>query len=643
VVGSSRTVRARFPDGSELQVPAGIPLAEVARLRGEEGVLAAVVDGQARDLSAPLDQDAQVRFLRFEDPEGRQIFWHSSAHLLAQAVKELFPQAKLAIGPPIEDGFYYDIDVGRPLEPEDLQRIEDRMRELAARDQRIERVELPREEAVRLYRELGERYKLELLEGIPDERVSFYRQDGFLDMCRGPHIPRTGLIRAIKVLGVSGAYWRGDERREMLQRVYGVTFPEPAQLEAFLHRLEEAKRRDHRRLGRELDLFSIEDTIGPGLVLWHPRGAVVRRCIEEFLRGELDRHGYEWVYTPHVAREQLWERSGHLSWYRDNMFSGMELEGQRYLVKPMNCPFHVAIYASRTRSYRELPVRLAEFGTVYRYERSGVLHGLLRVRMITQDDAHIFCRPDQIEEEILALLGLAFSVHRAFGFETYEVMLSVRDPAQAEKYAGVPEVWDRAEAALEAALRRQGVAYTRAPGEANFYGPKIDVYFHDALGRKWQLTTIQLDFVLPERFDLTYVGEDNRPHRPVMIHRALLGSLERFLGILLEHHAGAFPLWLAPEQVRVLPVADRHAPYAQQVRERLRQAGLRAEADLRSEKVGKKVRDAQVSKVPYMLVVGDREEHTGTVAVRHRSRGDLGSVPLDEFILRALQEVRERV
>jgi len=635
-------VRVRFPDGSEIRVPQGTTLAEVARLRGEEGALAAVVDGEPKDLETRLERDATVRFLYFEDPEGRAVFWHSSAHLLAQAVKELFPQAKLAIGPPIEEGFYYDIDIGRPFSPEDLGRIEAKMAELARLDQRIERIEIPREEAIRLYTELGETYKLELLSEIPDERVSFYRQDGFLDMCRGPHIPRTGLIKAIKLLGTSGAYWRGDERRAQLARIYGISFPTEAQLQDYLHRLEEAKRRDHRRLGRELELFSIEDEIGPGLVLWHPRGAIVRREIEEFLRGELDARGYQWVYTPHVAREALWEQSGHMSWYRENMFTGIEIEGQRYLVKPMNCPFHIMIYKSKHHSYRDLPVRLAEFGTVYRYERSGVLHGLLRVRMITQDDAHIFCRNDQIESEVLDLLDLAFAVHGAFGFDRYEVMLSVRDPKTPEKYAGRPEVWDHAEAALEAALLRRGVAYTRAPGEANFYGPKIDVYFFDALGRKWQLTTIQLDFTLPERFGLEYAGEDNRPHRPVMIHRAILGSLERFFGILIEHYAGAFPLWLAPEQVRVLPIADRHLSYAREVVERLRGAGLRAEVDGRNEKITKKVRDAQVWKVPYMLVVGDREAEGGTVSVRHRTGGDLGPMPLETFIQRARAEVTSR-
>jgi len=635
-------VKVRFPDGSEIRVPQGTTLAEVARLRDEEGALAAVVDGEPKDLQARLDRDATVRFLHFEDPEGRAVFWHSSAHLLAQAVKELFPHAKLAIGPPIEDGFYYDIDIGRPVSPEDLSRIEAKMHELARLDQTIERIEIPREEAIRLYTELGERYKLELLAEIPDERVSFYRQDGFLDMCRGPHIPRTGLIKAIKLLGTSGAYWRGDERREQLTRIYGISFPTEAQLQDYLRRLEEAKRRDHRRLGRELELFSIEDEVGPGLVLWHPRGAIVRREIEEFLRSELDARGYQWVYTPHVARAALWEQSGHMSWYRENMFSGIDIEGQCYLVKPMNCPFHIMIYKSKQRSYRDLPVRLAEFGTVYRYERSGVLHGLLRVRMITQDDAHIFCTTDQIESEVLDLLELAFAVHAAFGFDRYEVMLSVRDPKTPEKYAGRPEVWDHAEAALEAALLRRGVAYTRAPGEANFYGPKIDVYFFDALGRKWQLTTIQLDFTLPERFGLEYAGEDNRPHRPVMIHRAILGSLERFFGILIEHYAGAFPLWLAPEQVRVLPIADRHLSYAREVVERLRGAGLRAEVDGRNEKITKKVRDAQVWKVPYMLVVGDRETGEGTVSVRHRTAGDLGPMPLETFIQRARAEVASR-
>lgn len=635
-------IKVALSDGSARQYNKGISLAEVARDAGHPDALAAKVGDRVMDLAAGLQHDAQVELLSFDHPEGRQVFWHSSSHLLAQAVKMLFPEAKLAIGPPIEDGFYYDIDIGRPFSPEDLERIEATMRELASRNQPIERVEIPRDEAIAQLREQGEKYKLELIAGIPDPRVSFYRQDGFMDMCRGPHLPRTGLIKAIKLLSTSGAYWRGDEHREMLQRIYGITFPRQEQLDEFVARLEEARRRDHRRLGRELDLFSINDEIGPGLILWHPRGAQIRRLIEEFLRDELARRGYEWVYTPHVARQHLWERSGHMSWYQEYMFSGMEIDEQKYLVKPMNCPFHIMIYASKTRSYRELPVRLTEFGTVYRYERSGVLHGLLRARMITQDDAHIFCRSDQIESEILGLMDLAFSVMAAFGFEQYEVMLSVRDPADMRKYAGTPEVWDHAEAALEQALGRQGTPYRRAVGEANFYGPKIDINMFDALGRKWQLTTIQLDFTLPERFDLAYMGDDGREHRPVLIHRAILGSLERFLGVLIEHYGGAFPVWLAPEQVRVLPIADRHVEYARSVRDRLAAGGLRAGVDDAGERISYKVRRGQVEHVPYMLVVGDKEAASQQVAVRSRTAGDLGPMPLDQFVERITQEVSTR-
>jgi threonyl-tRNA synthetase len=635
-------IQVTLPDGRVKTYPRGVSVAEVARDAGVPDALVARVDGVLTDLSVRLDRDVRVELLTFEDPQGREVYWHSSAHLLAQAVKDLFPHARLAIGPPIEDGFYYDIDVGRPLAPEDLQRLEERMRELAARDQPIERVEIPREEARRLYRAMGETYKLELLDEIADPQVSFYRQDGFLDMCRGPHLPRTGLIRAIKLLSVAGAYWRGDERREMLQRIYGISFPRPEMLEAHLQRLEEARRRDHRRLGRELDLFSVSDEIGPGLVLWHPRGALVRRLIEEFLRQELDRRGYQWVYTPHVARQHLWERSGHMAWYAENMFTGMEIDQQKYLVKPMNCPFHIMIYASRTRSYRELPIRLAEIGTVYRYERSGVLHGLLRVRMISQDDAHIFARPDQIGPEIGSLMDLAFAVLGAFGFQKYDVMLSVRDPAHPDRFAGRPEVWDQAEVALEEALRARGTPYRRAVGEANFYGPKIDIFMYDALGRRWQLTTIQLDFVLPERFDLAYMGEDGLQHRPVLIHRAILGSLERFLGILIEHYGGAFPVWLAPVQVRVLPVTDRHEPYARQVAQALAAQGLRVEVDDSGERISYKVRRGQLEYIPYMLVVGDREAGAGQVAVRSRSSGDLGPMSLDRFLERIRDDLAAR-
>ncbi|MDR7435097.1 MAG: threonine--tRNA ligase [Armatimonadota bacterium] len=635
-------IRIHLPDGRIVEYPAGISLAEVAADLGLDA-LAAKMDGKQVDLSTRVERDCQVEFLDFSHPEGRSIYWHSSTHLMAQAVKELFPEAKLAIGPPIEDGFYYDFDIGRPFEPQDLERIEARMRELAQKDQVIERVEIPREEAYQLLASQGEKYKLELLAEIPDEKVSFYRQDGFIDMCRGPHIPRTGLIKAIKLLSTSGAYWRGDERREMLQRIYGITFPTQEELDLFLQRLEEAKKRDHRRLGRELDLFSIHEEVGPGLVLWHPKGALVRRIIEAFISEELERRGYQFVYTPHVARVRLWEISGHMSWYRENMYSGMEVDEQEYLVKPMNCPFHIMIYRSQTRSYRDLPMRLAEFGTVYRYERPGVLHGLLRVRGLTQDDAHIFCRPDQIEEEVSSLIDLAFFILGAFGFRDYHIDLSVRDPEEMERFAGSPQIWDMAERALEEVLRARGLAYQRAVGEANFYGPKIDIHLRDAIGRMWQMTTIQLDFNLPERFDLTYMGADGREHRPVMIHRAIVGSLERFLGILIEHYAGAFPTWLAPEQVRVLPITDRHLDYARQVLSRLQREGLRATVDETSERISYKVRQAQIERIPYMLVVGDREQQQGQVAVRSRSEGDLGPMDLGVFLARIKEEIEKRV
>ncbi|MBI4277343.1 MAG: threonine--tRNA ligase [Armatimonadetes bacterium] len=635
-------IRVQLPDGSVREVARGTTLAEIARAAGRGDAFAALVDGAPRDLAAPVESDCRVSFLTFAEPEGKEIYWHSTAHLMAQAVKELFPEAKLAIGPPIDEGFYYDIDIGRAFTPEDLEKIEAKMRGLAKRDEPIERVTLPRADAQAMFEGAGDKYKRELLEDIPDEQVSFYRQDGFLDMCRGPHLPRTGLIKTVKLLSTSGAYWRGDEKREMLSRIYGISFPTKDELDQYLHRLEEAKRRDHRRIGREMDLFSIHEEIGPGLVLWHPKGAVVRQIMEAFIRETLAQRGYEQVYSPHLARSRLWEISGHMSWYVESMFAGMVVDEQNYLAKPMNCPFHIMIYKSQTRSYRDLPIRLAEFGTCYRYERPGVLHGLLRVRGLTQDDAHVFCRPDQIEQEASALVDLAFHVLGAFGFKDSEIVLSVRDPKAAPKYAGRPELWDAAEAALEAVLRGRGLPYRRVEGEANFYGPKIDIHLFDAIGRKWQLTTIQLDYTLPERFDLAFMGEDGREHRPVMFHRAILGSMERFMGILIEHYAGAFPLWLAPEQARVLSITDRHVAYAKQVAERLKAEGLRAGVDESSERISYKVRRGQVEHVPYMLVVGDREAAAGTAAVRSRSAGDLGPMALDAFLARVNEEIAAR-
>jgi threonyl-tRNA synthetase len=635
-------IRIRFADNGEATYARGTRLADIATDRGEGDALAAIVNGEPTDMSAAVESDAEVRFLRFDDPQGQEIYWHSSAHLLAQAVKELFPNAKLAIGPPIADGFYYDIDIGRPFTPEDLERVEARMHELARRDQPIERIEIPRDEAIRMYRDMGEKYKLEMLQDIPDERVSFYRQDGFVDMCRGPHLPSTGCIKAIKLLSTSGAYWRGDERREQLARIYGISFPDQLQLDEHLRLLEEAKKRDHRKLGRELDLFVISDEVGPGMVLWTHRGAVVREIAETFWKQLHREHGYELVYTPHIARAHLWETSGHLQWYRDGMFGPMEVEEQPYLIKPMNCPFHMMLYRRETRSYRNLPIRIGELGTVYRYERSGVLHGLLRVRSFTQDDAHIFCRPDQLREEMSRVLDLAFAIYEAFGFRDYRINLSARDPNDSGKYAGSPQMWDTAEEALATVLGYKGLPYTRLEGEAVFYGPKIDIHVVDSLRRPWQTTTVQFDFNLPVRFGLAYVGEDGKEHVPYVVHRALFGSMERFFGLLIEHYAGAFPLWLAPEQARALPIADRHVSHAREAAATLRGQGLRVEVDDRNEKIGRKIRDAQLMKVPYMLVIGDKEAQSGGVAVRHRSQGDLGPMSLDGFARRAQEEVASK-
>ncbi len=635
-------VTVRLQSGQNRRYPKGTPLAQIAADAGKADALVARVDGGLVDMGAAVEGDATVEFLTFDDPQGRAVYWHSSAHLLAQAVKELFPPALLAIGPPIEGGFYYDIDIGRPFTPEDLAQIEDRMRDLARRDQPIERITIPRDEAIDMYRKAGERFKLELLDGIPDARVSFYKQDGFLDMCLGPHLPSTGRIKAIKLLSTSGAYWRGDEHQPMLQRIYGITFPDEAQLAEHLRLLEEAKKRDHRRLGRDLDLYLIDEEVGPGLVLWLQRGALLREIAEDFWKRLHRERGYELVYTPHIARSHLWETSGHLQWYKESMYGPMEVEEREYRLKPMNCPFHMMIYRRETRSYRDLPIRIGELGTVYRYERSGVLHGLLRVRSFTQDDAHIFCRPDQIEEEMDHVLDLAFVLYEAFGFRTYQVRLSARDPRDSERYTGSPQMWETAESVLARVLDRKGLPFKRLEGEAQFYGPKIDIDLVDALGRPWQTATVQFDFTLPVRFGLTYVGEDGKEHVPFVVHRALFGSMERFFGLLIEHYAGAFPPWLAPEQARVLPIADRHQPYAEQVAGRLREAGLRVEVDGTNERIAYKVRRAQVMKVPYMLVVGDKEVQSAQVAVRSRDAGDLGPMAVDAFVERIQREVAAR-
>lgn len=552
---------------------------------------------------------------------------HSTAHIMAQAVKELYPGVKLAIGPATEDGFYYDFDFGDGnFSDQELPRIEEKMREIIARDIPFVRQEVPKEEARRIFEERGEDYKLEILDEIPDDKVTLYWQGDFVDLCRGPHVESTGKVRAFKLLSVSGAYWRGDERNKMLHRIYGTAFFTEEELQDFLRRLEEAKKRDHRRLGRELELFSTHEEVGAGLVIWHHKGVILRWILEEFERREHLKRGYQFVLGPQILKAELWKQSGHYDYYREHMYF-TEVEGQQYALKPMNCLAHILVYRSRHRSYRELPLRFFELGRVHRHERSGVLHGLLRVREFTQDDAHIFCRPDQLEDEIRAVLHFVQEAMDLFGF-SYEAEISTKP----EKAIGTEEAWERATQVLRSVLEKEGIPYEVNEGEGAFYGPKIDIKLEDALGRKWQCATIQCDFSLPERFDLTYVASDGSFQRPVMIHRVILGALERFIGILIEHYGGAFPLWLAPEQVRVMSITDRHIPYGQEVLLTLKGRGIRAEGDFRNEKLGYKIRQAQVEKVPFMLIVGDREVAEGKVAVRSREKGDLGSMPLDAFI-----------
>ena len=578
---------------------------------------------------------------------------HSAAHVMAQAVLEMFPEAKIAIGPPIENGFYYDFDLPRPLTPEDLEKIEARMREIIKGKHPFIRREVTPEEARQIFKD--QPYKLELIDDIlsrgTDEygnplpegeqpKLTTYKHDTFEDLCRGPHVEHTGQIpvNAFKLLNVAGAYWRGDERRPMLQRIYGTAWKTPKELRQYLKWLEEVKKRDHRRLGKDLDLFSTHPDVGAGLILWHPKGAFIRHKMEEFAKEEHLKHGYQFVYTPHIGKSILWERSGHLDFYRENMYAPMDIDGQDYYIKPMNCPFHIMIYKSKIRSYRDLPLRFAEWGTVYRYERTGVLHGLMRVRGFTQDDAHLFCRPDQMPEEIDKVLQFTLHILRSFGFEDFEAYLSTKP----EKAVGSDEMWHDAEKALEEALQRAGLSYEIDEGGGAFYGPKIDIKLKDALGRTWQCSTIQFDFNLPERFDLTYVGEDGKEHRPYMIHRALLGSMERFFGVMIEHFAGAFPVWLMPVQVRVIPITERHNAYAQQVVARLQEAGIRAEADLGNERMNAKIRDAQMEKIPYMLIVGDKEVEQGTVSLRTRAGEKQNNVPLEDIIARVQKVIGEK-
>ncbi|KIH77393.1 threonyl-tRNA synthetase [Geoalkalibacter ferrihydriticus] len=623
-------VQIELPDGSMKDFPAGTTALDVARAIGERlarQAVAARVDGELVDIQTPLLQDCRLELLTLSSAEGLDVYRHSTAHLMAHAVKALFGQdVQVTIGPAIENGFYYDFySDTHKFTPEEFAAIENKMAELAAADLPIRREEMTRESAIQLFREMGETYKVELIEDLPNETVSLYRQGDFVDLCRGPHLPSTGLIKAFKLTSVAGAYWRGDENKAMLQRLYATSFPDRKELKAYLHRLEEARKRDHRKLGRELDLFSFSEEAGAGLVIWHPKGALLRTVLEDFERREHLRRGYDIVMGPQLLRTDLWKTSGHYDNYRENMYF-TDVEEQSYGIKPMNCLSHMLIYKSHIRSYRDLPLRFFELGTVHRHEKSGVLHGLTRVRGFTQDDAHILCTPEQLDSEIKGVLQFVRDVMDIFGFE-YELEISTRP----EKSIGAEEDWERATQALMSALKDTGLPFEVNEGDGAFYGPKIDIKLKDALDRRWQCATIQCDFTLPERFDLTYVGNDGEKHRPVMVHRVILGSIERFIGILIEHYAGNFPLWISPVQAVVLNVTDNQAAYAEQVFNDLRSAGVRVRKDLRNEKLGFKIREAQVEKIPYMLVIGDKEMEQGSVAPRHRSGKMLDSMTPAEF------------
>ncbi len=607
-----------------------------------ENAVALKFHGAAVDLHRDLPDDAEAEFILLDSEEGLEILRHSTAHLMAQAVRELYPGAQLTIGPPIENGFYYDIDVDAAFTPEDLKKIEKRMKKLASKKCPIEREDVSRAEALALFEERGETYKIEMIHDLPEEEaLSVYRQGDFVDLCRGPHVPTTGMLRNFKLLSVAGAYWRGDEKNKMLQRIYGTAFDTKEALAAHVQKLEDAKKRDHRVLGKQLELFLVDEEAGGGLIYWQPRGTTVKKVIERFWEEEHERRGYRLVSIPHIARDALFRTSGHYDFYRENMYV-LNIDEDEYVLKPMNCPGHILIYQQKIHSYRDLPYRLAELGTVYRYERSGALHGMLRVRGFTQDDAHIFCTPEQAEDEVLGVIDLAHFMLKTFGYEDFETELSVHDAGDFEKYAGVIEDWEAAETALVRALEKRGIPYKRIEGEAAFYGPKIDIKMRDALGRGWQGPTIQFDFNLPKRFDLNYVGSDGARHKVVMIHRTVMGSMERFVGGLIEHYAGAFPPWLAPEQARVMTITDEHIPYGRDVEEQLRAAGFRAEGDFRNEKIGYKIREAQREKVPYMLVVGAREMQSGEVSLRLREQGDVGSISVGELMQRMQNDIESK-
>jgi len=634
-------IELTFPDGSSKSFPPGIFAEQIAEAISPglaKNALAAQVNEHIIGLREPITESGPIRILTFNDEEGRDVFWHSSAHLMAQAVKRLYPQAQLGIGPPIEDGFYYDIELEKMLSPEDFEAIEAEMKKIVDEDLKVTRKDLRRDEAIQLFKSMNEFLKIDLIEDIEDG-LSAYSQGEFTDLCRGPHLPSTGKLgKNFKLLSVAGAYWRGDEHNKMLQRLYATSYPDKKSLKKHLHRIEEAKKRDHRKLGRELDLFSIQEDVGGGLILWHPKGALIRNVIEDFWKKEHFKNGYELVYSPHLAKLNLWEKSGHTSFYQENMYSPISVEEVEYQLKPMNCPFHMTIYNSKIRSYRDLPLRFAELGTVYRYERSGVLHGLMRVRGFTQDDAHIYCTPEQLTEEIQRVLSFTIFMLQTFGFEEYDVYLSTRP----EKYVGTLDKWDEATDALRRALENNEITYKIDPGEGVFYGPKIDIKIRDVLGRSWQCSTIQVDFNLPEKFNIEYVDSDGVYKQPITIHRALLGSLERFFGILIEQYGGSFPLWLAPTQVVILPIADRHREFADELNTYFKENNIRVEKDYRNEKIGFKIREAEVQKIPYMLIIGDSEVDSGNLSVRRKGEGDLGAMKKEDLLSRLVDEINTK-
>lgn len=631
-------IQIKFPDGAIRKYEAGVTALEIASGISEglaRNVLAAKINGEVWDATRPINESATLELLTWEHPEGKSTFWHSSAHLMAEALEALFPGVKFGIGPAIEQGFYYDVDTGDyQISPADLPKIENKMLELAKAKNNFVRKEISKSEAIAYFRNKGDEYKIELLEDLQDGQITFYTQGNFTDLCRGPHIPDTGKIKAVKLTNIAGAYWRGDEKRKMLTRLYGITFQKQKELDEYLTMIEEAKKRDHRKLGAELELFMFSDRVGAGLPIWLPKGTALRTRLEEFLKKEQLKRGYQAVITPHIGKKELYVTSGHFAKYGEDSFQPITTprENEIFLLKPMNCPHHCEIYGHKPRSYKELPLRIAEFGTVYRYEQSGELHGLTRVRGFTQDDAHIFCTPDQLKDEFLGVLELTRYVLKKLGFENYTAQISLRDPENPEKYIGSDENWNKAEAAIIEAAAEAGLSTVTELGEAAFYGPKLDFMVKDALGRSWQLGTIQVDYNLPERFGLEYTGADNQPHRPIMIHRAPFGSMERFMGVLIEHCAGKFPLWLTPEQFTILPISDRFNDYANEVIRQLQMEDIRGVLDDRSEKIGKKIRDAELKKIPIMLIVGEKEAEEGLVSVRKQGHGDMGTMGIHDFI-----------